>query len=177
MNWIDIIIFIVALAACFQGYRQGLVSQVLALLGTILSLFLAYKLSKSFAPVLASWFPGIVPETTGLWGLFPISNFVYSLISFIVIFLLTKAVFRLIGYFVGNVVQIPVLAALNQTGGLVFGFFRMAILVVLVVNVFSFVPVPNVHNKVQDSFFSQQILAISPDLKDEVVELFKGQLP
>ncbi|WP_093292659.1 CvpA family protein [Thermoactinomyces sp. DSM 45892] len=176
MNWIDMILLLAITAACFQGYRQGLVRQVFALLGTIVSIYLAYKLSGPFAQTISGWFPGIVPET-GVWGLFPVSNFVYSFLAFVVIFLVARAIFRLIGGVAGNIAKIPVLSAVNQTGGLVFGFLRMAILLVLVVNVFSFVPVPNVHNKVQDSFLSQQILAITPDLKDEVIELFKGKSP
>lgn len=176
MNWVDIALMLLVLAACFQGYRQGLVLQVLSLVSTVLSLWLAYTFADNLAPYLKEWLPFTIPDRTGLLGLFSLEKVVYSIIAFLLIFLFVRLILRIVRLFIDRIFRFPILSAFNQTGGLVFGFVRILILIVILINVLHVIPVPTLTDRVNQSFFAQHIIEITPSLKEELITVFQGKL-
>jgi membrane protein required for colicin V production len=113
MNWLDIVILIVFIAAAFGGMMSGLIKSLFSLIGLILGVVLA---GRFYAPL---------AENLGF-----ISNEnVAHIAAFIIIFVVVMIIAALLGVIITRVVSIMLLGWLNRLLGGVFGVLMAAIFI------------------------------------------------
>lgn len=114
----------------FNGFRRGLLFELISVLYNILSLVIAWIL----CPVLASEFP-IVSMQNLSEELLLMSHFVdlgpliNSLLYFVIIFLVLRVVYMLIGLLAKSVNGLPVIGLMNKASGAVIGVVNATIVV------------------------------------------------
>jgi membrane protein required for colicin V production len=117
MNWLDIVICLLLLLAAWQGWRQGVITQVLGLTAVGLGVWAAWR-----------W-GGSIGEQFGLEGM------TASVAGFAVVMLAVIAVVVLIGMITRGVFKITGLGLFDNILGVVFSALKMFAIVGLVVMV------------------------------------------
>ena len=124
MNWLDIVIGIPLIFAIIKGYRSGLVMQIAILIGVIVSVVFAGKLSEFVAPYF--------PEAIG------IPAHLIPSISYIIAFSLIIFAFILSAKTIESLFKIVQLNFVNRMFGALFSMMAwligMSIILVLIVN-------------------------------------------
>lgn len=120
MNWLDIIVLVVAVYSIFKGYSSGLVKQLASLAGIVACILLSNKVSFIILPYLRDW--GIFPES------------LIEPAAFIISFLSIYAVVSLLGYMLHTILESVKLGLLNRIGGIVLCLAKWLIILSLVLN-------------------------------------------
>lgn len=118
MNWLDIVIVLLLAAAAWQGWRQGVIVQVLGLAAIVVGIFLAR--SYSFT----------IGSSLGLEGT------TANVVGFIVVFLAVILVVVLIGRLTRGLFRIVGLGVFDSVFGAAFSVLKVYILVWLVLQLF-----------------------------------------
>jgi membrane protein required for colicin V production len=111
---IDIIFLLLMLMACIKGYSKGLIVALFSIIGFIVGLAAALKLSAYAAEKLSSTF-----NTTGKWLPF---------ISFLIVFLAVVILVNLGGKLVQKSVEMILLGWVNRIGGILLYAFLYSVL-------------------------------------------------
>jgi len=124
MNWVDFVILIVLLVTTFIGVARGLFKSVATLVGVVLAIILAVQYS-----------PWLAANISRIFSLPPNIRFVAALL---VIFIVTLAILKLLGYIFYKLVSLTPLKVVDKIGGGVLGFLKGLVLlsVVLVAMIF-----------------------------------------
>jgi len=172
MNYLDIIFIIIILFFTFNGLRKGLVRVV----GGILGIFVGIYLAGVFYLQFSEW----LQTLTDLFG--PTEA---NIISFIVVFIIANRLFAVIIFLLDTIVKIPIINSVNKLLGGALGFLQGALIVTLIVTVFtnlgSLAGADNVISNSQIAPYSQKaITLIKPflpkDLKSIPAKFFDGSL-
>lgn len=165
MNILDIVIVLVLAAAVISGLRHGFVRQVARFIGFILGLIVAFRFSPDVAHAIKQL---IAPESgsdasTGLIFL-SMSDFVYRLIAFVLLFFMTRFGVRLVANLLHRVVSLPVLNMVNRVTGLLLALIQACIITIIIVNVLQFIPGPKMQSLLQNSIVATWIIDHTPTL-------------
>jgi len=172
MNYLDIIFIIIILFFTFNGLRKGLVKVV----GGILGIFVGIYLAGVFYLQFSEW----LQTLTDLFG-----STEANIISFIVVFIIANRLFAVVIFLLDTIVKIPIINSVNKLLGGALGFLEGALIVTLIVTVFtnlgSFVGADNVISNSQIAPYSQKaITLIKPflpqDLKSIPGKFFNGSM-
>jgi membrane protein required for colicin V production len=118
MNWLDIVIILLLMYSVWEGWRQGLVTQVLGLAALALGIFLAWR----YGGEIGAWMglESVVAHAVG---------FIVVLVAVIVVVFLigrvTRGLFRIVG-----------LGAFDSILGVLFSALKMVLFVGLAVMLF-----------------------------------------
>ena len=173
MNYLDIIFIIIILFFSFNGLRKGLVKVV----GGILGIFVGIYFAGLFYLQFSEW----LQTVTQIFG-----SMEANIVSFIVVFIIVNRVFALIIFLLDKIVSIPIINSINKILGGSLGFLQGALIVALIVTVFtnlgSFVGADNVINKSLLAPYSDKAITIirpflPQDLKSIPGKFFDGSLP
>jgi membrane protein required for colicin V production len=123
MNYIDIILVLLLLFAAMNGYRRGLIAEVASLAALVLGIWGAIKFSHITTENLVRYFN---LETGHL-----------NIISFIVTFIVIVILVNLVGSSVNKLVEVAMLGFFNKLAGLAFGFLRTALILSIILLIFS----------------------------------------
>jgi len=104
MNWLDIVIIVVAVLLGIAGLRQGIIKTVFGIAGLIVGIVLAGRYYDELAALI---FP-----TGATWA---------NIAAFIIILLATLIVANVIGWFVAKLVHLVLLGWLDRLVGCVLG--------------------------------------------------------
>lgn len=115
MNWLDIIIFLLLLLALWDGWKHGVITQVLGLSAIALGVFLAWK----YGSAIGAWF--------GLEGV------VATVVGFIVVLVVVIVCVVLIGRLTRGLFKVAGLGVFDNILGVVFSVLKMFALIGLVV--------------------------------------------
>ena len=149
MNWLDLVFLMLIALNLIGGYRQGLVRQLIGLVGFLVSIPAAFYGSSLLGGVIAGYIdPGLLmplQETSNRLG-FNITvdrtvNLVAGIIAFLVLFVLIRALIGLLAGSFTAVNRLPVLGLLNRLAGLALGLARGLVLVLLLMGLFFLLPV------------------------------------
>lgn len=145
------------LLSAFAGWRNGLIRQIISLLGA----FVAYFLAKSFyllmAPVIKQFIA--VPTEGDSWiNSLGLSDSLYNGISFVILFFVFLLAIRLIGLLLNTVASLPGLSLVNRFSGMLVGFVFGVVVAALIVNVLALVPQPGLEQALADSQLAQTLL-------------------
>lgn len=115
MNFLDLLIVIPLIWFGYKGFRNGFVMEAVSILALIAGIYIAVRFS--------AW----VGQQLGIKGEYA------ATISFIVTFAAVLLITYLLGKFIDGLVKKLSLGFLNRLGGMVFGLFKTALVVGLLI--------------------------------------------
>lgn len=118
MNWIDIVVIAVLLAAAIWGIWKGFIAQLVSILGVFVGIWGASKLT----PIASDWI-------TGLLGAQDSENAV-KIITFAVLFILIIIICHYIGKLLEKAFSLTIIGGLNKFLGAVFCVLKTAVILI-----------------------------------------------
>lgn len=126
-NWIDFTILAIAVGSFLLGVIRGMVREVFSLAGWVV----AFILSRELGPLLADWLPNAING--------PVARLV---VASVLVFFLGLVLMALLGHLVSSAVEKIGIESLNRLLGGLFGLVRAYLLLVLVLMLAGFTPLP-----------------------------------
>ncbi|MFT8871663.1 MAG: CvpA family protein [Sporolactobacillus sp.] len=151
---LNLLIVLLLASALFTGYRRGLITQIVRLVGTIAAFAVALFYFRQLAAQLQSWFPA--PHTADWQTLF------YPVIAFVILFVLAKTACAFIGSFLNSLAHLPLIRPINRLAGALVGFLESYLLLLLLLYVASLLPVGVLHTAVGGSSLAQAMIGKTP---------------
>jgi membrane protein required for colicin V production len=115
MNVLDLCILIPILYFCYRGVRNGLIGEVLGIIGIILAVFLTFRFMNPLADFIASFIhknPDYLPFVAGA-----------------IIFICTLIVLQIVALLLKSILKFVRLNAINSILGFFFGLFKGGIII------------------------------------------------
>lgn len=117
LNWIDWAIIVILILNMFLGLKRGFIIQILDILGILVGLYLGF----SYYEEAGNWLYGAIP--------IQIPPFIWNIIGFVLLFVLGKLIFVIIGGLLGKVDKLPGVSWVNSFTGAVFWLIKGVILI------------------------------------------------
>ena len=143
MNFLDIIIIICFIPALINGFRKGLVAQIVSIFSIVLGVWLSFK----FSTVLSSWIGGLIPSAT---------TALLNITSFTLIFIAVIFILFAIGKLIEASIRIIMLEWLNKLLGVLFSLIKCSLFIGLAIILFN--SLNESFNIVKESRLSESIL-------------------
>lgn len=150
MVFIDFVVLAIIIISMIVGFLRGLVKEAFSLTGWLLALWIAMTFSSGMAELFGQQFKE--------------PNIRY-LAAFVTLFVLTLVVAAIANFFARQLIQKTGLSGIDQTLGVVFGFFRGILLVTVIVIALGFTEAPK-QKWWDESFFLFRFEVIATWLKD-----------
>lgn len=179
MNWLDILLLALLVLNLISGYCQGLIRQMIGLIGFLVSIAVAVYGS--------SWLGGIIEgyvdpawlmplqEVSNQFGLNITADWAVSLAakiaSFLILMILAKFLLSLLASTFTDVNRLPVVGTVNRLAGLALGLARGLILVMLLVGLFSLLPLAFVAEAMSGSTLAAMVGRWLPQLAESLKSL------
>jgi len=125
---IDFVLGLALAAMLVRGWMRGFVREALDLVGLVMGLWLAFRLSAPFGDFLTDSF-GVSPEVGRVGG-------------GIVLFVLFGALLSIAAHYLSKVMNLPGLSMVNRVGGAAVAIGWGVLIVLVVVSLISVLPVP-----------------------------------
>jgi membrane protein required for colicin V production len=122
MNYLDVLIAIPLVWGAYKGFQRGLIFELAMLIGIVLGLYLAFKLSGLFEALVAK-----MTDATG--------STLY-VVTFLVVFISVVLIMILLGKLLEQVLKIGKMDNLNKAAGSAFGLLKFLLVVSTVLSVF-----------------------------------------
>jgi membrane protein required for colicin V production len=122
MNYVDLILGILLILSAINGFSKGFVEELAGLVALILGIWIAIH----FSDVVGKF----------LIATFNIKFEHFTVVAFIITFLIVVIIVHLIGSFVNKLVKIARLGFLNRLAGLAFGVVKGALILSVLLVVF-----------------------------------------
>jgi len=122
MNYLDVLIAIPLVWGAYKGFQRGLIFEIAMLIGLVLGLYLAFKLSGLLETVVARM---VDAEGTTLY-----------MLTFFVVFIAVIMIMVLLAKFLEQILKIGKMDNLNKLAGAFFGIVKFALVVSVVLSVF-----------------------------------------
>lgn len=151
MNWFDVLVGILLLIAFIDGYRKGLIMQLVGLATLVLAAIFGGRLAER-----------ILPEIIRLIDISPVSA---RVLSFVLAFALIAIILSLIGRLIQKFVDVVLLSFINRLLGSVVAMATMMLFLSILLNlILVFDKKETVINKRtrQESFFFERVEAVVP---------------
>jgi membrane protein required for colicin V production len=126
---IDFVLGLVLAAMLVRGWMRGFVREALDLVGLVMGLWLAFRLSAPFGDFVTDSF-GVSPEVGRVGG-------------GIVLFVLFGALLSIAAHYLSKVMNLPGLSMVNRVGGAAVAIGWGVLIVLVVVSLVSVLPVPS----------------------------------
>ncbi len=153
MNWFDLLIALLLLIAFVNGYRKGLIMQLVGLATLVLAAIFGGRLAEM-----------ILPE---IHRLIEISPDVARVLSFVLAFALIAIVLSLVGKMLQQFIDVVLLSFINRLSGAVIALGTMMLLLSIILNLVLLLDKEEVVIKREireDSFFFERVEAVVPAL-------------
>lgn len=128
MNFVDFLIVIALTIFVAQGSRRGMIEEVLGLTGWIMAVLLAVRFMGKVGDILSNFARGKLPET------------VLIIMGFFVVLIVVRLAFQAAMGAFQRVFSQDAITKVNKIGGAVFGFFKGALFVSVIVLAISMMP-------------------------------------
>jgi len=163
---LDIVLYVLLLAAFVIGFRRGFIAQLVSLLGLFLAWLTAYLLHDELSPWIAKLFPvqsfaayeKVELVVSGL----KLDTLVFKAAAFIVIFLAVKLGLTLIGSVLSLLAKAPGLNLINRWAGAALALAEAAVLILIAVHVLALIPSDPVQTLLADSAAAAFFLELLP---------------
>lgn len=151
---LDVIILILLAIAIFKGLKNGLVMAVFSLLGVLLGIAAAIKLSAVTAKKIS--------DTDHVWLPF---------VSFLIVFMVVAIAVALVGRIIQKTVSFAMMGWLNKLGGVI--FYLMLYILIITVFLFYISNIPGFPEKLTaNSVLYKEYQTISPYIITNLDRLF-----
>ena len=151
MNWFDILVGILLLIAFVNGYRKGLIMQLVGLAILVMSAIFGGRLAEN-----------ILPQINRLTELSPD---VARVLSFILAFVLIAVILSLIGRLIQRFIDVVLLSFINRILGSVIALGTMMLFLSILLNLVLMLDKNEtvINKKTQEeSFFFERVEAVVP---------------
>lgn len=180
MNWFDFVIIGIIVLYLISGIKNGLIKQIFSMFGFIIILVLSFFGSRMLSGLVANLIKTDKLEayqdmaaSIGLdAGIERIVQLVAGLITFMVLFFVLQIVFRLLSGSFQWINKVPVIGMFNRIGGAVLGLVTGLVVAVIVISVFSLLPVPFCVDTLDGSYIAGQAGVYLPQLTDGLKDIF-----
>ncbi len=125
MNWLDIVLLVLAVVGFAKGLFDGVIKQVVSLIALVVAIFFCGKV--------AAWLKGYIMAL----GWFPEEG--ATILSYVAGFLLIVGVFILAGEIVTRIIGATPLSVINHLCGGLFGLLVILVFTSLLLNMLEFV--------------------------------------
>ena len=122
MNYLDAIIAVPLVWGAYKGFRRGLIFELAMIIGLVLGLYLAFKLSHYMETLLAQYISG--------------SAAFLPYFSFFLVFILVILLMVLLAKLLEGILNIASLNSVNKIAGAVFGFIKFALVISILLTLF-----------------------------------------
>lgn len=159
MNLLDLLIFLPILFFCYRGFVNGIIKEVLSIVGIILAVFLTFMYMDTLGHYIRPWFDqnaGYIP-----------------FVSAIIIFVGTLSVVHLIAYLSKKFLETIKLNFINRLSGMAFGFLKSGIVVSAVLLILAGFNLPSQQAR-DDSIMYPYIIHLAPWAYNTVAALYPG---
>ncbi|RYM06893.1 CvpA family protein [Sporolactobacillus sp. THM7-7] len=163
---LNIIILLLLAVGFFNGFRRGLVLQLVHLAGFIISLIVAWMYFKPFAQVLKLWIP--YPSSVARSDLFDflgnldLQAAYYQAMAFIILFLAAKIVINILGSMLDFLAEVPLIRPVNHLSGGLLGFAEIYLIVFLLLYVGALTPMDGIQSSIEQSMLAQSMIDHTP---------------
>lgn len=143
INWVDVSIMIIILLNIITGVRRGIVRGIINFIGIIAAIFLAIFWFKEAGEYISL-------HTT-------LSREISNIIGFAVIFLGIYLIARIIEIFLKKVFSLLFISWIDALGGALFGLFKGALIVGVILIIVTFIPLPVfINDQLEKSFLADR---------------------
>ncbi|MBC1315870.1 CvpA family protein [Listeria booriae] len=177
---LNVIIIIFLVGGFFNGYRNGVLRQLIITIGYLLSYFVAYKYYEMLAPHL-TFIP--YPELDKANDFYVLleslhtENAYYNSIAFLIIFIVATIIVHMIASLFKGVTKVPVLRQVNGLIGALLGVLTTYLLIFLVLYVGAIFPAEWAQNAITGSSVAEWILKNTPWLSESFYKWMTSMLP
>lgn len=137
VNWVDVLFVIIVLRSSYVGSQRGFFSELFHILGIC------------FAIVFSIHFYSSVANFFSTYLFIPLN--IANLISFFILSLFVYLIFTRIYTFLHKIIKLEVLPAINNIGGLLFGFCRGVVLSAFIAVILLLIPLSYVTKSVKEN--------------------------
>lgn len=149
--WINPLIIGLGLLFLYFGYKQGFLLQLYQLLSMFVSLFLAWLLSAPFAN-LFTLYQVDLGDLSGSPVEAALNRQINTVLWFIIIFIVVSILIALFRPIVKAIGKLPIISTVNGFFGLVFGFVRYWIWMLILLLILSFPLISNGNDVVEQTW-------------------------
>ena len=180
INWLDIALIFILILSATIGWSRGLIRQSFDLLAIFASYFVALRYGNDFVTWLSNylplvgWLPAWLSQPT-LLG-FAVGDILARLIGFFLLFFAVRLLFKLVGGLLHGIFSLPVLGTVNGLGGLLFGFLKGFLLVLIFVGAANLISTPYWQRTLTESSVASSILKIVPVVYRQMMEFLLKDL-
>lgn len=157
MNLLDGIILIPLLFAGFQGFRNGLLREVMGLAGVVLSLFLAFRYLEQTAAVVSD--------------VITISETYLPIVAFAVLFLSLLAGVQALIYIAEKILKMALLSLPNRLLGLAFSVLKSSLFISIFIILLAQVGLPDEQLR-EESLLYGYVAPVAPLAYDAVATVY-----
>jgi len=184
LNWLDVLFLALIVLHLVSGYRQGLARQLIGLVGLLVAIAVAVYGSSRLGAIIAGYIEPahLMPlqEVSNLLGFNITVDWVVNLAARVIAFLVLLVLARiLLGLLAGTftaITRIPVVGTVNRLSGSLLGLARALILILLLVGLFSLLPVSFVAEAMAGSTSICIVERYLPSLVDSLKSLLISYL-
>lgn len=159
MNLLDFLILIPILLFCYRGFVNGIIQEVLSIVGIILAVFLSFQ----YMDVVGSWIRPMFSENAGY----------IPFLSGALIFIGTISTVQLIAFVSKKFLETVKLNFLNRLAGLAFGFLKSGIVISAILLILAGFNLPSQQAR-NDSVAYPYIIYLAPYTYDAVAMIYPG---
>ena len=159
MNLLDFLILLPIAYFCYRGFVNGLIKEVLSIVGIILAVFLTFQYMEPVGTVVAPLFEdkaSFIPFVSGL-----------------IIFVTTLAAVHLVAYLSRKFLETIKLNFVNRLSGAAFGFLKSGIVVSAILLILAGFNLPSQEAR-QDSATYSYVVYLAPWSYDTVATIYPG---
>lgn len=157
-NIIDYVWLGIAILCAIYGYVRGFVNSFLSMLGVCFSFIMAVLYYQK----LSVWIMG----QTGL------NTMSSNIVSFIVIFIITKYALVLVGGFLNFLANVRGIHHLNKWIGVIFGIFEWTVISIVLIYLAHSMDMPKLNTLLATSYVSHLVSIYTPDIIVATVHFF-----
>jgi len=150
-NWVDIFVIILLFRICYIAIKNGLVSELFKLSGTILAVYLSLHYYTFLSDIVRQRF---ITQKLSLEFLDFLCFVFLAVLGYLALVILRQV----FSYFI----KMEALPLLNKWGGLILGISRGFLLSSLVIFVLFISSITYLKNSVIDSYFGRRLFKIAP---------------
>lgn len=159
MNLLDILILLPIAYFCYRGFMNGVIKEVLSIVGIILAVFFTFQFMEPVGNIISPLFEdqsSIIPFVSGL-----------------IIFIGTLAIVNLVAYLSKKFLETVKLNFINRLAGVGFGFLKSGIVISAILLILAGFNMPAQQAR-EDSLAYPYIIYLAPWSYDAVASIWPG---
>lgn len=166
ISWLDIVLIFILILSAASGWNRGLMRQLFDFFASFASYIVALRYGNAFVTWLSNylprvpWLPTWLSQPTPLG--FAVGEIIARLLGFFLLFFAVRLLFKILGGLLHEVFSLPVLGTVNGMGGLLFGFLKGLLLILILIAAANLISTPYWQRTLRESIMASAILEILP---------------